>query len=200
MENFNTGYCNAGRLNTGDMNSGSLNSGHSNLGSWNSGDFNLGGWNTNNNNLGDCNVGSHNEGDCNIGRWNSGSFNIGCWNAVNYSFGFLNTQTPKIRIFDEEVDITFSDFLLSDMGRLLERISESPLEWIISEHMTEEEKESNPGHKKTGGFLRKVNVKKKQQENWNKLTKEEKEIIMAIPNFNAEKFKLIMGIDVNKEE
>ena len=39
---------------------------------------------------------------------------------------------------------------------------------------------------------------KKNQKNWNKLSQKEKDIVMAIPNFDKAIFKEITGIDVDK--
>ncbi len=68
--------------------------------------------------------------------------------------------------------------------------------WIYSENMTKEEKKQHPEHETLGGYLKKFEYKEACKNMWNVLTEEEKEIVMNIPNFDAEKFMQITGIEV----
>jgi len=54
--------------------------------------------------------------------------------------------------------------------------------------MNEKEKSEFPSHKITGGFLRKTD-----RMDWRYLTKEDKEFIKSLPNFDDEIFKKISG-------
>ena len=44
----------------------------------------------------------------------------------------------------------------------------------------------------------KEEIFEQQQQNWNQLSQEQKNIVMAIPNFDKEIFQQITGIDVDK--
>lgn len=62
--------------------------------------------------------------------------------------------------------------------------------------MTEEEKEKYPTYETTGGYLRTRDLSDRYAEWWEELNDNERQIIKDIPNFDAEKFKRITGIDV----
>jgi hypothetical protein len=185
---YNTGNCNKGSYNTGDTNSG-----HDNTGSSNAGVRNTGNGNTGNDNTGDRNIGCFNTGDYNLGNHNTGDFNLTDW-----ATGVFCTEPQKIKIFDKETNMTIEEWLSSDACRILYRIR--PVEYTWWESMTEEEKHQHPEAKITGGYLKTINFEEACKIWWNELTDEEKDIIKAIPNFDPEKFKLITGIDVTKEE
>ncbi len=67
--------------------------------------------------------------------------------------------------------------------------------------MTDEEKENNPSHVTTGGYLKKKELTYHEQwaRVWQKCTEEEKKYFTDLPNFDAEIFKEITGIDVTKD-
>ena len=68
--------------------------------------------------------------------------------------------------------------------------------WIYSQNMTDEEKAAHPEHEYTGGYLKSVSFKEACQIMWDKLTEEEKSEVKKIPNFDADVFKEITGVDV----
>ena len=72
--------------------------------------------------------------------------------------------------------------------------------WVYSEDMTDEEKEKHPEHETTGGFLRTQNKSSERQTWWNNLGEYRKRDVKAIPNFDAEIFKRITGIDVSEDK
>lgn len=216
--NGNTGNYNGGNNNTGDYNYGYRNAGHSNLGSWNSGNGNSGNCNTSDCNIGDENTGNfnrgnlnsgrynsgrrnsgnHNIGNCNTGDWNSGHFNTGDWNSGSFSSGcFCTEEEPKIKFFDEDSDWTLDMWLGSNARVILNNCPQSHVEFIYSEDMTDKEKEEHPSYKVVGGFIKEIKVTTgDKQKWWNSLGKERKQIIMTLPNFDADKFKLCTGIEV----
>ena len=181
----NSGDCNSGDWNSGNWNSGDCNSGDCNSGNQNSGDCNSGDWNS-----GDCN-----SGDCNSGNWNSGDCNSGDWNKTSNAVGCFNTERQKLKFFDKETDMTLRQWLRSDAKYLLEQIDFRPTEWIWSKDMTDEEKAAHPEHETTGGYLKLCDRKVHCTKWWNGLSGEEKNIIRSIPNFDAEKFYQIIGIE-----
>ena len=188
-----TGLCNSGDWNSGDWNSGNRNSGNHNSGDCNIGNHNSGNRNGGNRNSGDWNSGNRNSGNRNGGDWNSGD-----WNKASNVVGCFNTQNQKLMFFDEPTDMTFEQWWSSDACRLLGRIDFAPVEWVWSTDMTDEEKSEYPEYKTTGGYLKTCDNTFACKEWWKTLTKSQKEIIKAIPNFHADKFFEITGIVVDE--
>ena len=167
-----TGFCN-----TGDNNTGNRNTGDRNTGCCNTGDSNTGNRNT----------GDRNTGDCNTGDWNKSSFNTGCFNTVE----------QKIMLFNKQSDMTYRDWCKSDARYLLNQIPKDVVEWIYSDNMTDEEKEQHPTYKTTDGYLKKLDETECGQLWWDSLSNHQKNIIKAIPNFDAEIFFQCTGIRTN---
>ena len=65
--------------------------------------------------------------------------------------------------------------------------------------MTDKEKENNPDYETLGGYLRKMTYKEAWKYSWNNANKENRKLILKLPNFDNEIFKEITGIDVCKE-
>ena len=172
-----------GRCNTGDCNTGNCNTGDCNTGDWNTGNCNTG-----NRNTGNCNTGDWNTGDCNTGDWNKSSFNTGCFNTVE----------QKIMLFNKPSDMTYREWIDSDARYLLNRIPKNVVEWIYSEDMTDEEKAEHPTHETTGGYLKVLDKSECGQLWWGSLSDRRKEIIKAIPNFDAEIFFQCTGVRVDE--
>ena len=183
-----TGRCNTGNRNTGDWNTGNRNTGDCNTGDWNTGDWNTGNRNTGNRNTGDCNTGNRNTGDCNTGDWNKSSFNTGCF----------NTEEQKIMLFNKPSNMTYSEWLDSDARYLLNQIPKDVVEWVYEEDMTDEEKAAYPTYETTGGYLKVLDESECGQLWWGSLSDRRKEIIKAIPNFDAEIFFQCTGVRVDE--
>ena len=173
-----TGRCNTGNRNTGDCNTGDCNTGDCNTGDCNTGDWNTGDWNT----------GNRNTGDWNTGDWNKSSFNTGCFNTVE----------QKIMLFNKPSDMTYRDWYESDARWLLNQIPKDVVEWIYSEDMTDEEKAEHLTHETTGGYLKVLDESECGQLWWGSLSDRQKNIIKAIPNFDAEIFFQCTGIRVDE--
>ena len=162
-----------GRCNTGDCNTGNRNTGNRNTG---------------NRNTGDCNTGNRNTGDCNTGDWNKSSFNTGCF----------NTEEQKIMLFNKPSNMTYSEWLDSDARYLLNQIPKDVVEWVYEEDMTDEEKAAHPTYETTGGYLKVLDESECGQLWWGSLSDRRKEIIKAIPNFDAEIFFQCTGVRVDE--
>ena len=196
-----TGLGNSGDCNSGNRNSGNFNSGYGNSGNWNSGNSNSGDCNSGNRNSGDCNSGNRNSGDCNRGNRNSGNRNSGdCnrgdWNKTSNAVGCFNTDLQKIKFFDKETDMTLEQWWSSDARHLMNQVDFRPTDWICSNDMSDEEKAEHPEHVNTGGFLKVRDNTDCFKKWWNGLDPEERQIIMNIPNFDANKFLEITGVEV----
>ena len=168
-----TGCCNTGDWNTGNRNTGNRNTGNRNTGDWNTGD-----WNT----------GNRNTGDWNTGDWNKSSFNTGCF----------NTEEQKIMLFNKPSDMTYREWIDSDARYLLNQIPKDVVEWVYEEDMTDEEKAAHPTYETTGGYLKVLDESECGQLWWGSLSDRRKEIIKAIPNFDAEIFFQCTGVRVDE--
>ena len=194
----NTGNRNTGNRNTGNRNTGNRNTGDCNTGDWNTGDCNTGDWNTGNRNTGNRNTGNRNTGDCNTGDWNTGDWNTGDWNKSSFNTGCFNTEEQKILLFNKPSDMTYRDWYESDARWLLNQIPKDVVEWIWSDNMTDEEKEQHPEYKTTDGYLKVLDESECGQIWWGSLSDRQKNIIKAIPNFDAEIFFQCTGIRVDE--
>ena len=203
----NSGYSNSGDSNSGNWNSGDWNSGDRNSGYWNSGYSNSGNRNSGNRNSGDSNSGYSNSGNWNSGNWNSGNWNSGDRNSGNWNSGYWNSgdrnsgvfnteKKPTIKMFDKESPWTYDDWYDSRARRIMEGCPYSYSDYIPADGMTDEEKEKHPEHKTIGGFVKTFTVTTEDKQKWwDSLSKEDKDEVKALPNFDADKFCKCVGIE-----
>lgn len=88
------------------------------------------------------------------------------------------------------------DWLNSTARHLMNSIPSEVLKWVYSEDMSDEEKEQHPEYTTTGGFLKVSTPTESKQAWWDGLSKFKKESVLSLPNFDAEIFKEITGIQV----
>ena len=137
---------------------------------------------------------SWNSGNCNSGNRNSGNWNSGNWNSGNCNSGFFNTDSPLVRIFNKETnisrdDIDFPSFLYFDLTV-----------WVSHDTATDEEKEAHKIDIETcGGFLKTLSYKEAFRIAWNKASKEEHKKLLKLPNWDNAIFEDISGIDAEFE-
>ena len=143
------------------------------------------------------NTGKGCAGLCNSGNRNSGNRNSGDWNKCSFSNGCFNTTSPKIYLFNKPSKWTYEDWLNSEARYLLNQIPGDVVQWVWYSDMTDEEKSTYPEAKITNGYLKRLDSTGCAAFWWDRLSDEEKEIIKSIPNFDADIFKRITGIDVN---
>lgn len=172
--------------------------GRCNTGDWNTGDWNTGNCNTGDCNTGDCNTGNRNTGNRNTGDWNTGNSNTGDWNKSSFNTGCFNTEEQKIMLFNKPSNMTYSEWLDSDARYLLNQIPKDVVEWVYEEDMTDEEKAAHPTYETTGGYLKVLDESECGQLWWGSLSDRRKEIIKAIPNFDAEIFFQCTGVRVDE--
>jgi hypothetical protein len=191
----NSGNRNSGDRNSGDRNSGDHNSGYRNSGYCNSGNCNSGNCNSGDRNSGDLNSGDYNSGNCNSGDCNSGDRNSGDYNSGNYNSGLFNTDSPTLRLFNKQSDLTYESPLVKDILRIT---CLSLNDWIPSDRMSDQEKESNPGHETVGGYLRSYTYHEAWQNLWATLSFEQRSLYAKLPNFDSAIFKEITSIDMDQ--
>jgi hypothetical protein len=100
-------------------------------------------------------------------------------------------------LFNKPSDMTYREWLNSDARYLLNQIPKNVVEWIYSSDMTEEEKAAYPTHKTTGGYLKVLDEAECGQLWWGSLSEHKKNIIKAIPNFDAAIFEQCTGIKID---
>jgi hypothetical protein len=195
----NSGYSNSGNRNSGDWNSGNWNSGNRNSGNWNSGNWNSGNWNSGNWNSGNKNSGNRNSGDwnsgySNSGYSNSGNWNSGNWNSCNSETGYFNSKDDKyVRIFNKKCKKEVWENSIKP--KFIYNIILT--EWINFDKMTDEEKKNDPEAYFREGYLKKYTYNEAWRNAYDKATKEDIELLRALPNFNAKVFEEITGININ---
>lgn len=197
--NSNSGNCNKGCHNSGNRNSGCCNTGDYNSGYCNTGDYNSGNYNSGIYNSGYSNCGNGNSGDYNTGNWNSGNYNSGDFNKASFSTGCFNTEYKPLFFFDKPTSMTFTQWRDSQAYMLLEEIDFDATRWIPISHMSSEEIHNHPEAETIGGYFKNFDNSDCFIRWWHDLTDGEKDVIKAIPNFNADKFFEITGIRVNTD-
>lgn len=190
----NSGNRNSGNHNTGNHNSGNRNSGNRNSGYCNSGNRNSGYRNSGYFNTGNCNTGNHNSGNRNSGDFNSGDFNSGNHNSGNHNSGycnsgFFNTDEPTVRLFNKDTGLKRNEV---DIPYIFLPINE----WIPEEKMTEEHKKADPEFYVKGGTLITRTYKEAWVIAWQRADQKMKDAFLNLPNFDADIFLEITGIDV----
>lgn len=176
---------NTGNRNSGDFNSGNFNSGNCNSGNCNSGYGNSGRYNS----------GNSNSGYSNSGHYNSGKYNSGYHNSGDYNTGDCNTNNQTVRIFNNDSGWEFYGDNHNRFRNILSKHSRLLLVWINSSNMTEDEKKENPSHKTTGGFLRSKGNKMRGT-----LSKEDREFLLNVPNFDAKILEETTGIVLDEKK
>lgn len=172
----NTSSTSTGYMNTSVHNSGNHNSGPMNYGDYNTGFGNVGNYNADNYNTGNYNTGQKNSGNSNSGHRNSGGANSGDWNFGYHDSGVFNTdRCPKIKMFDKESDWTYYDWLASHAKVVMDRC---PFTYVNND-----------------GYRHEVTTEDKQKW-WDELSKENKQAVLDLPNFDKDKFKQCTGIEV----
>ena len=139
----------------------------------------------------DC-TGFGNTGNCNTGNWNTGD-----WNKSSRNTGCFNTEEQKIMLFNKPSNMTYNDWVMSDARYLLDRIQKDVVEWMREENMTDGEKAAYPTYKTTRGYLKVLDKSECGQLWWDHLSRSDKDIIKAIPNFDETIFYECTGIRVD---
>ena len=139
------------------------------------------------------NIGKNCTGRCNTGDWNTGD-----WNKSSFNTGCFNTVEQKIMLFNKPSDMTYREWIDSDARYLLNQIPKDVVEWVYEEDMTDEEKVAHPTYETTGGYLKVLDESECGQLWWGSLSDRRKEIIKAIPNFDAEIFFQCTGVRVDE--
>ena len=148
----------------------------------------------NKNNTGIDNSGNWNSGYGNSGNWNSGNWNSGYGNSTNRSTGIFCTTEKTVRMFNKETNLMWDDI---DHPYFYEF---SLNKWVPKNEMTVEEKKENPEFNVIEGYLKTFTWEEAWSNYWRDADDEERQKVLNLPNFNADIFKEITGIDVKQTQ
>ena len=173
-----------------------------NYGRYNTGSHNIGSYNTGHCNNGSGNAGSYNIGHDNAGRGNIGSFDSGCDNCGDFNSGNSNigNKPQPIYMFNKPVDLEGKHVWDFKGVRVLHKAFRVTC-YVPFEDMTSEEKAAHPEcgpDNEYGGYMRKVDYKTACKQAWDALNDDERKSVTEIPNFDADVFEEITGIDARK--
>lgn len=116
----------------------------------------------------------------------------GCTGLCNT--GFFNTDEPFVRSFNKPTTMHMAEFRNLKGVEVLAWNYENNW-WVYSDSMSDEEKIAHPEHETTGGYLKTVSFHEACRMMWDRLSENERKEVRSIPNFDADLFKEITGID-----
>ena len=143
---------------------------NNNSGDDNSGRYNSGHYNSGDDNSGNRNSGHYNSGDCNSGNRNSGDCNSGNWNSCSRESGYFNS------VASETIRVFNKELLRADWDS------------CVKPELIYFDLECGKTYKECF------------QDAYNKAPIEDKRLLINLPNFDAEVFYEISGIDVTKDD
>ena len=176
----NTGGCSTGPCSTGDYSTGDYSTGD-----WSTGDYSTGHRSTGDYSTGDYSTGDRSTGHCSTGDWSTTDYDTGHFNTTNPTTINVFNKPCDIKTWGEAIKPSFLYFELT--------------EWVWEKDMSDSEKVANPTFCTTGGYLKVCDYQEAFQASYNKASDEDKELLLKLPNFDAEVFKEISGIDVTKD-
>ena len=119
---------------------------------------------------------------------------LGYMNSGDRNSGYMNSDTPKtVRVFGKECPIADWDNAYKPLFLWFDTTY-----WVSESEMTEAEKTADPGSHYRGGQLRKRDYKEAFQLSWDNADKKDREKVRELPNFCAETFFKISGIDLRE--
>ena len=144
------------------------------------------------------NTGNCSTGYCSTGHYSTGNFSTGYRSTGDWSIG--DRSTGHFSTIDYSGFGTFNKPCTPEEWDAAEKprfIYLDLTEWIQIDYMTEEEKENNPSSKTNNGYLKVYDYKEAWKKAWDNATESDKVLLYNLPNFDAEVFKEISGIDVS---
>ena len=190
-----TGNYSSGDRSTGFYSSGDRSTGHYSSGNHSSGDHSSGNHSSGDHSSGDRSTGIYSSGDRSTGIYSSGERSTGHWSISNFSPGHFSTiDYAGFGAFNKPC--TVEKWADAHKPHFLFRIS--PTRWIAENEMTANEKQGTPSHKTTGGYLKTISMQEAWATAWAERGEHDLELLKALPNFDANVFKEISGIDITK--
>ena len=176
---------------TGNRSTGNWSTGNGSTGNWSTGDWSTGNLSTGTWSTGNWSTGNLSTGDWSTGNWSTGGWSTGNWSISDWSTGHFDTKPRKLRAFNKKVDpdVWNSAFKPSCLFFDLTK-------WIDDKEMTDAEKSENPNYITTGGYLKVFDYKEAFTKSVKNATKEERDQIRALPNFDDDVFLEVSGCDL----
>ena len=115
------------------------------------------------------------------------------FNTVSNSSGIFCSKEENIRIFNADSGMTAYEFYNSQYYRAIVSSVFCLTEWI---NYTEEEKKTDKEKEMNVGYLKEYTYKEACKIWWDGMSADNKAIIMSMPNFDADVFRDITGIDI----
>ena len=178
-----TGHCSTGHHSTGHRSTGNRSTGHCSTGNGSTGNFSTGHHST-----GHRSTGNRSTGNRSTGHGSTGDFSTG-----DFSTGHFSTANGQPSFFDKPFDGTWDD-----AARLIPYVQlKLGTYWVDSAEMTEQQKSDHPSHGTTGGVLLTYDHTYHEAWSiaWSEMDQATRNRFLSLPNFDAEKFKQITGID-----
>lgn len=150
--------------------------------------------NTGEHNTGNRNSGDYNSGDFNSGNYNSGNYNSGYCNSGNRNSGGFNTTEPNAVFFGVDTGKKWDEIDHPHWNEFYTN------KWINEDDMTAEEKIANEKYWVRKGYLKTYTYKEAWANFWRGTDEKNRKKFLALPNFNADIFKEITGIDVTQKQ
>ena len=129
----------------------------------------------------------------NTGIDNSGYYNSGYYNSGDYNSGWFNIDEPKMRFFNRDSDLTYSEFIKGKMIYPDLKICS----WVDVKDLPKDEVTTEVSQ--MGGCLKTLSYKDAWKEYWGRATEEDKKWFQNLPNFDPKIFEEITGIDGGKK-
>ena len=185
---WSTGYRSTGNYSTGDWSTGNHSTGNYSTGNYSTGEWSTGNWST----------GNWSTGNCSTGHWSTGNCSTGDWSTGNHSTGHFCTKDGRgFGAFNKKIHKDYKT------ARTIWDAAEKPpclffkmTVWVDSKDMTEQEKINNPKYASTLGYLKVLDYKSAFSASVLAAPKKERDMIRALPNFDAEVFLEISGVDL----
>lgn len=136
------------------------------------------------------NTGRENTGENNSGNWNSGDRNSGYGNSGDRESGIFNSTEGTLRMFNKPTDKKWDDINHPHFNEFY------VTKWIPESDMTDAEKKADPEFYVRGGYLKEYDYKEAWANFWKDTDEENRQKFLNLPNFDAEVFKEITGVDV----
>ena len=191
--NWSTGNCSTGNWSTGNCSTGNCSTGN-----WSTGYCSTGNWSTGYCSTGNWSTGNHSTGNWSTGNYSTGNHSTGNWSTGDCSTGHFCTKNGKgFGAFNKKIHKSFERSL--EIWNAAEKppcLFFKTTVWVDSKDMTEQEKIDNPKYTTTLGYLKVLDYKSTFTNSVKAASKEQRDLIRALPNFDADVFLEISGVDL----
>ena len=197
-EKTSTCHCSTGRYSTGHQSTGHCSTGNYSTGHQSTGHQSTGNYSTGYQSTGSHSTGHQSTGSHSTGHLSTGHLSTGNWSTSDLSTGHFCTKDGKgFGAFNKKLHKKYEESVrIWNEAEKPECLFFSITEWVALDMMSQSEKEQSPSSSITGGFLKVYDYKEAFTKSVTSASKEERDLIRALPNFNDEVFFEISGCDL----